>query len=99
MTVPPAMGLVAFSPERLGVWRTMLVQVAASVISLVAPAGIGPAALNLRFLNKARISTPMAVATVGLVQLSQFITTVLLLVAVALVTGVGRLAEPRRRAR
>jgi len=93
--VGSAMGLVAFSPERLGVWRTILVQVAASVISLVAPAGIGPAALNLRFLNKARISTPMAVATVGLVQLSQFITTVLLLVAVALVTGsAGSLSAP-----
>lgn len=93
--VGSAMGLVAFSPERLGVWRTILVQVAASVISLVAPAGIGPAALNLRFLNKARISTPMAVATVGLVQLSQFITTVLLLMTVALVTGsAGSLSAP-----
>ncbi|MCK6211235.1 flippase-like domain-containing protein [Georgenia sp. EYE_87] len=93
--VGSAMGLAAFAPKRLGLWRTTLVQVAASVVSLVAPAGIGPAALNLRFLNKARISTPLAVATVGLVQLSQFITTVLLLVAVALLTGsAGTLSAP-----
>ncbi|GAA4427178.1 hypothetical protein GCM10023169_26800 [Georgenia halophila] len=90
-----AMTLEAFAPEKLGLWRTTLVQVAASVISLVAPAGIGPAALNLRFLNKRRIATPMAVATVGLVQVSQLITTVLLLVAVALVTGsAGTLSAP-----
>ncbi|MFC7403618.1 lysylphosphatidylglycerol synthase domain-containing protein [Georgenia alba] len=93
--VGSAMGLEAFSPEKLGVWRTILVQVAASVVALVAPAGIGPAALNLRFLNKRRVSTPLAVATVGLVQLSQLITTVLLLVAVALVTGsAGTLSAP-----
>ena len=50
--VGSAISLAAFSPERLGLWRTTLVQVAASVVSLVAPAGIGPAALNLRYLNK-----------------------------------------------
>ncbi|MFH5821584.1 lysylphosphatidylglycerol synthase domain-containing protein [Georgenia sp. AZ-5] len=93
--VGAAVALSAFSPERLGLWRTTLVQVAASVVSLVAPAGIGPAALNLRFLSKRRISTPLAVATVGLVQVSQFVTTVLLLVVVALVTGsVGTLSAP-----
>ncbi|MPV37853.1 lysylphosphatidylglycerol synthase transmembrane domain-containing protein [Georgenia subflava] len=93
--VGSAMGLVAFSPEKLKMWRTTLVQVAASVVSLVAPAGIGPAALNLRYLNKAKISTPLAVATVGLVQVSQFITTILLLVVVALVTGsAGTLSAP-----
>lgn len=82
-----ALGLVAFSPERLGVWRTTLVQVAASVIGIVAPAGVGPAALNLRFLQKRGLDTPMALATVALLQVSQFVTTVLLLLAIALLTG------------
>jgi len=85
--VGSAMALVAFSPERLSLWRTTLVQVAASIVGLVAPAGVGPAALNLRFLQKNRLDTPMAVATVALVQVSQFITTVLLLLSLALVTG------------
>lgn len=85
--VGSAMGLVAFSPERLGLWRTTLVQVAASVIGIVAPAGVGPAALNLRFMTKKGVKTPMAVATVALLQVSQFVTTVLMLIAIALLTG------------
>ncbi|WP_454300052.1 lysylphosphatidylglycerol synthase transmembrane domain-containing protein [Salana multivorans] len=85
--VGSAMALVAFSPEKLSLWRTTLVQVAASIVGLVAPAGVGPAALNLRFLQKNKLDTPMAVATVALVQVSQFLTTVLLLLSLALVTG------------
>ncbi|MFC4554674.1 lysylphosphatidylglycerol synthase transmembrane domain-containing protein [Georgenia faecalis] len=93
--VGAAMTLLAFSPERLGVWRTTLVQVAASVISLVAPAGVGPAALNIRFLTRRKVETPIAVATVALVQVTQFVTTILLLVTVALVTGsAGTLSFP-----
>ncbi|WP_127130098.1 lysylphosphatidylglycerol synthase transmembrane domain-containing protein [Georgenia sp. SYP-B2076] len=93
--VGSAMSLLAFTPERLGLWRTTLVQVAASVIALVAPAGIGPAAVDLRFLTKQGVATPMAAATVGLVQVSRFVTTVLLLAAVALVTGsAGTLSTP-----
>lgn len=85
--VGSALGLVAFSPEKLGLWRTTLVQVAASVIGIVAPAGVGPAALNLRFMTKRGVETPMAVATVALLQVSQFVTTVLMLIAIALLTG------------
>jgi uncharacterized membrane protein YbhN (UPF0104 family)/tRNA A-37 threonylcarbamoyl transferase component Bud32 len=93
--VGAALALAAFSPERLGLWRTTLVQVAASVISLVAPAGVGPAALNIRFLTRRTVGVPIAVATVALVQVSQFVTTVLLLVAVALLTGsAGTLSLP-----
>ena len=93
--VGSAMGLVAFSPERLGLWRTTVVQVAAGIVALVAPAGVGPAALNLRYLIRQRIATPLAVATVALVQVSQFVTTVLLLVVMALVTGsAGTLSVP-----
>lgn len=90
-----AIGLVAFSSDRLDVWRTTLVQVAASVVALVAPAGVGPAALNVRYLSRRRIPMTVAVATVGLTQITQFVTTVLLLAAVALVTGsVGTLQTP-----
>ncbi|HLV04093.1 MAG TPA: lysylphosphatidylglycerol synthase transmembrane domain-containing protein [Actinomycetaceae bacterium] len=93
--VGSAMGLVAFSPERIGLWRTTVVQVAAGIVALVAPAGVGPAALNLRYLTRQRIATPLAVATVALVQVSQFVTTVLLLVVMALVTGsAGTLSVP-----
>lgn len=82
-----ALALNAFSPVRLGLWRTTLVQVASSVISLIVPAGVGPAAFNLRFMQKRKVDTPMAVTTVALLQVSQFVTTVILLITLALFTG------------
>ena len=84
-----ALALVAFAPVRLPVWRTTLVQTAAAFVSLLAPAGIGPAALNLRFLARRGVPYPLAVASVGLVQLSQFVTTVVLLLVLSLVSGEG----------
>jgi len=82
-----ALALGAFSPVKLGLWRTTLVQVAASVISLIVPAGVGPAAFNLRFMQRRRVDTPMAVTTVALLQIAQFVTTILLLIGLALFTG------------
>src|SRR5690625_3153206 len=82
-----ALALGAFSPVKLGIWRTTLVQVAASVISLIVPAGVGPAAFNLRFMQRRQVDTPMAVTTVALLQIAQFVTTILLLIGLALFTG------------
>jgi uncharacterized membrane protein YbhN (UPF0104 family) len=87
--VGAAMALMAFSPTRLTFWRTTLVQAAASVVALVAPAGVGPAATNLRYLNRRKVDTPLAVASVALIQVSQFVTTVALLLLIALLTGSG----------
>lgn len=82
-----ALPLVAFTPEKLRLSDATLVQIGASVVTLVAPAGLGPAALNLRYLTKRGVTTPIAVATVALVQFTQFVTTVLLLLFIVLVTG------------
>ncbi len=82
-----AIPLVAFSPVKLSMLRATTVQVAASIVSLVAPAGIGPAAMNLRFLQKQKLKLPVAVATVTMVQVSQVITSVVLLVVLAATTG------------
>jgi len=84
-----ALALVAFSPVRLPLWRTTLVQAAGSFVALVAPAGVGPAALNLRMLTRRGVGNTLAVASVGLVQVSQLITTVALLLALSLVSGTG----------
>lgn len=84
-----AMALVAFAPVRLPLWRTTLVQAAAAFISLLAPAGVGPAAFNLRYLARRGVSYPLAVASVGLTQLSQFVTTIALLLVLSLVSGEG----------
>ncbi|QOQ39583.1 lysylphosphatidylglycerol synthase transmembrane domain-containing protein [Trueperella pecoris] len=90
-----ALTLKAFSKEDLPLGQTLLVQVAASVVTLVAPAGIGPAALNLRFLQKKGVQTAPAVATVSVVQLGQFVVTIALLIVLSLFTGdFGNLSLP-----
>lgn len=85
--------LVAFSPTRVPIGRATLTAAAGSFIALAAPAGIGPAALNLRLLTQRGVAMSMAVATVALVQVSQFVVTVLLLVALTIFTGSGALVE------
>ncbi|WP_369370545.1 flippase-like domain-containing protein [Promicromonospora sp. Populi] len=85
--------LVAFSPTRVPLGRATLTAAAGSFVALAAPAGIGPAALNLRLLTQRGVTMSMAVATVALVQVSQFVVTVLLLVALSIFTGSGALVE------
>jgi uncharacterized protein (TIRG00374 family) len=85
--VGAAVTLVAFSPVRLPLWRVTLVQTAAAFVTLAAPAGIGPAALNLRTLTKRGVSTSLATATVALIQVTQLVVTVVLLVVLTLTSG------------
>jgi glycosyltransferase 2 family protein len=82
-----AIALVAFAPVRLSLYRTTLVQAAAAFVALMAPAGVGPAALNLRMLTRKGVGYPLAVASVGLVQLSQFVSTIALLLVLSVVSG------------
>ncbi|MDN4475143.1 lysylphosphatidylglycerol synthase transmembrane domain-containing protein [Demequina sp. SYSU T00192] len=85
--VGAALALAAFSPVKLPFNRVLLTQVAAAYISVAVPAGVGPAALNLRLLTKRKVPTPLAVATVALVQVSSVVVTVLGLVALTLASG------------
>lgn len=85
--VGAGLALVAFSPVRLSLWRSTEVHLASSVVSLVAPAGVGGAAINLRFLNRKGVPTAIGVATVALVQVVQFVVTVILLIVLAATTG------------
>ena len=85
--VGSAVPLVALSPEKLSLRETLVAQVAASIITIVAPAGVGPAALNLRYLRKRRIPTAMAVTTVTLMQISQALVTIILLLLVMVIAG------------
>lgn len=90
-----ALHLKAYTPEKIPMGETALVQVAASIITLVVPAGIGPAALNLRYLNKKGVPTTLGVATVSLVQIAQLLTTIATLILIALMTGeIGRISLP-----
>jgi uncharacterized membrane protein YbhN (UPF0104 family) len=82
-----ALALVAFSPVKVPIWRATLVQTAATFVALAAPAGIGPAALNLRMLTRRGASTSVAGATVALVQVSQFFVTILVLLGLSVLPG------------
>jgi uncharacterized protein (TIRG00374 family) len=82
-----AVAMVAFSPIRLPFLRVLWVQVAAAYVALVAPAGVGPAVLNLRLLTKRGVPSAIAVATVALVQVSAIVVTVVGLVVLTLITG------------
>ncbi len=81
--------LIAFTPVRIPPWRTILTQVAGSFVAIAAPAGVGPAALNLQLLRKRGVSATLAGATVALVQVSQFIVTIAILLMLAIVSGDG----------
>ena len=86
--VGACLSLLAFVPERLPFWRTTGVQVASGFVNLMAPAGVGGAALNARYLQRSGVRAGVAVAAVGLTQLSGFVVTVALLVLVGALTGV-----------
>jgi uncharacterized membrane protein YbhN (UPF0104 family) len=85
--VGAALAFVAFSPVKLSLWRATLVQTAATFVGLAAPAGIGPAALNLRMLTRRGVSATLSAATVALVQVSQFIVTLVLLLVLTIASG------------
>lgn len=86
-----ALTLVAFAPEKIPLWRATVTQSAATFVALAAPAGIGPAALNLRLLTKRGVSGALATATVALVQVSQLVVTLLLLLVLSVASGTNQL--------
>lgn len=88
-----AMSFIAFSPVKLPWSRAIYTQAAGSFVALAAPAGVGAAALNLQMLTRRKVKTPLAVATVAVVQVSQFVVTILLLLVLSVFTGEGGLVQ------
>ena len=87
-TYPGAgMAFAALSPVRLALLPASLVHAAGAFVSLAAPAGVGSAALNLRMLAKKGVPGPLGVATVALIQVMQLLVTVLMLLALSLLSG------------
>ncbi|WP_245657905.1 lysylphosphatidylglycerol synthase transmembrane domain-containing protein [Herbidospora mongoliensis] len=79
--------LRGFVPEHLPYGRTILVQLAASFVKLVAPAAVGGVAINTRYLQKRGIPSGQAVASVGGSQLVGLASHILLLVLSGYLTG------------
>jgi glycosyltransferase 2 family protein len=73
--------------ERLKPARTFLAQVASSFVALVAPAAVGGAALNIRYLQKAKVAPGDAAASVGASQVIALVLHLLLLGVFAALTG------------
>ncbi len=87
--VGAALSLSGYVAERLNFLRTLLVQVASSFVTLVTPAAVGGAALNVRYLQRRKIPAPVAAASVGVSQVVAFVLHILLLVIFAAIAGTG----------
>ena len=79
--------LSGFVAERLNFFRTLLVQVAGSFITLVTPAAVGGAALNIRYLQRKKIPAAVAAASVGVAQVVAFVLHIVLIVIFAAIAG------------
>jgi glycosyltransferase 2 family protein len=82
-----AWSLSGFVLERLSFRRTVLAQLAGSFVTLVTPAAVGGAALNVRYLQRNKVPAAAAAASVGVAQLVAFVLHAVLLVVFVAITG------------
>ncbi|HVB45788.1 MAG TPA: lysylphosphatidylglycerol synthase transmembrane domain-containing protein [Streptosporangiaceae bacterium] len=87
--------LTGFVLERLNLARTFLAQLAGSFVTLVTPAAVGGVALNIRYLQKAKVSASDAAASVGVSQAIAFSLHILLLVIFTALTRTVRTSSLR----
>jgi uncharacterized membrane protein YbhN (UPF0104 family) len=85
--VGATLSLSGFVAARLGFFRTLLVQVAGSFVTLVTPAAVGGAALNVRYLQRKKVPAPVAAASVGVAQVVAFVLHISMLVVFAAIAG------------
>ncbi len=85
--------LSGFVAERLPFFRTLLAQVAGSFVTLVTPAAVGGATLNIRYLQRRKMPAAVAAASVGVSQVVAFVLHILLIVVFAAIAG-GSAKEP-----
>jgi glycosyltransferase 2 family protein len=85
--VAAALSLSGFVPGRLPFFRTLLAQLAGSFVTLVTPAAVGGAALNIRYLQRRKLLPAVAAASVGVSQVVAFVLHILLLVVFLALAG------------
>ena len=85
--VGATISLSGFVAGRLSFFRTLLVQVAGSFITLVTPAAVGGAALNIRYLQRRKVPAAVAAASVGVAQVVAFVLHIVLIVIFAAIAG------------
>ena len=79
--------LIGFVPGRPSFRLTLLTQVASSFVTLVTPAAVGGATLNIRYLQRQKIPAAVAAASVGVAQVVAFVVHVLLILVFAAIAG------------
>jgi uncharacterized membrane protein YbhN (UPF0104 family) len=87
--VAAALSLSGFVSEKLSFLRTVMVQLASSFVTLVTPAAVGGAAMNVRYLQRKKIPAAVAVASIGVSQVTSFVLHILLLAVFGAITGTG----------
>jgi uncharacterized protein (TIRG00374 family) len=85
--VGAALSLTGFVTEKLSFGLTVLAQLASSFVTLVTPAAVGGAALNIRYLQRRKMSAAAAAASVGVSQVVAFVMHISLLVIFIALTG------------
>ena len=84
-----AANLAAFVPKRLSLIRGFVVQLSTAFVGVAMPPSVGHVAVNARYLHRQDVDEGSITAAVTLSQLVNMVTTVLLLVALGLLTGSG----------
>jgi uncharacterized membrane protein YbhN (UPF0104 family) len=84
-----AQNLAAFVPKRLSAVRGSLVQLSTAFLGVAMPPTVGHVAVNARYLHRQSVDENAIAAAVTLSQLVNVAATVLLLVALGLLTGSG----------
>ncbi|MGH3297088.1 MAG: flippase-like domain-containing protein, partial [Trebonia sp.] len=84
-----AIGIAAFIPKRLSIWRGFFVQLSTSFVGVAMPATVGHVAVNARYLHKQGVDEGTIAASVTVSQLVNVVTTVLLLIVLGVLTGSG----------
>lgn len=81
-----AIPLMAFCPVKVGWKDAVLIQIASTFIDVAAPAGMGSVAVHLRYMVKRGVSGASSTATLLLIEMAQFVGSILLLIASLLLT-------------
>jgi len=85
--VAATLSLSGFAPGRLSFFRTLLAQLAGSFVTLVTPAAVGGAALNIRYLQRRKLPAAVAAASVGVSQVVALVLHILMLVVFIALAG------------
>jgi uncharacterized membrane protein YbhN (UPF0104 family) len=84
-----AIGIAAFVPQRLPVWRGFFVQLATAFVGVAMPPTVGHVAVNARYLHKQNVDEGTIAASVTVSQLVNVVTTALMLIVLGVLTGSG----------